>query len=873
MATERYNPRDAEPRWQAKWAEDKVFETDNADPREKYYVLEMFPYPSGRIHMGHVRNYAMGDVVARYKRARGYNVLHPMGWDAFGMPAENAAMKNKVHPKAWTYENIATMRGQLKSMGLSLDWSREFATCDVDYYHRQQHLFLDFLEKGLVYRKNSKVNWDPEDMTVLANEQVIDGRGWRSGALVEQRELTQWFFKITDFSQDLLDALDELDQWPEKVRLMQKNWIGRSEGMAIRWEVASGSEASEVTVYTTRPDTLFGASFLAIAADHPMAKEAAARDGAVDAFCQECRHAGTSLAALETAEKKGIDTGIRVKHPLDPSWELPVYVANFVLMEYGTGAIFGCPSGDQRDLDFARKYNLPVVPVVMPKDGDAASFAVGDTAYTDDGVMINSRFLDGMTTTEAFEEVANRLSSQQLNGAPQGERKVNFRLRDWGISRQRYWGCPIPVIHCDDCGVVPVPKKDLPVKLPDDVSFDKPGNPLDRHATWRHVACPCCGKEARRETDTMDTFVDSSWYFARFTAPWEDNPTDPAVASHWLPVDQYIGGIEHAILHLLYSRFFTRAMRETGHVGLKEPFKGLFTQGMVVHETYSIGEGLEREWVAPVDLRIEESEGTRRAYLLSNGQEAKIGSIEKMSKSKKNVVDPDDIIGSYGADTARFFVLSDSPPDRDVIWSEAGVEGAHRFVQRVWRLISEAADRLKSVPANPAKDGDALPVSQIAHKTLKAVQGDLDKLAFNKAIARIYELVNALAAPLTQVAAGQGDAAYVGAVRNAAEILVQLIAPMTPHLAEECWSILGNDGLIAKSAWPQFDETLVAENEIVLPVQINGKKRAELTIARDADQNTVQEAVLALDAVKAALNGQAPKKIIVVPLRIVNIVL
>ncbi|MFN7126269.1 MAG: leucine--tRNA ligase [Allorhizobium sp.] len=873
MATERYNPRDAEPRWQVKWSEDKVFETDNADPREKYYVLEMFPYPSGRIHMGHVRNYAMGDVVARYKRARGYNVLHPMGWDAFGMPAENAAMKNKVHPKAWTYENIATMRGQLKSMGLSLDWSREFATCDVDYYHRQQHLFLDFLEKGLVYRKNSKVNWDPEDMTVLANEQVIDGRGWRSGALVEQRELTQWFFKITDFSQDLLDALDELDQWPEKVRLMQKNWIGRSEGMAVRWEVASGSEAGEVTVYTTRPDTLFGASFLAIAADHPMAKEAAARDEAVDAFCQECRHAGTSLAALETAEKKGIDTGIRVKHPLDPSWELPVYVANFVLMEYGTGAIFGCPSGDQRDLDFARKYDLPVVPVVMPKDSDTATFEIGDTAFTDDGVMINSRFLDGMSTTEAFEEVAKRLSSQQLNGAPQGERKVNFRLRDWGISRQRYWGCPIPVIHCDDCGVVPVPKKDLPVRLPDDVSFDKPGNPLDRHATWRHVACPCCGKDARRETDTMDTFVDSSWYFARFTAPWEDNPTDPAVASHWLPVDQYIGGIEHAILHLLYSRFFTRAMRETGHVGLKEPFKGLFTQGMVVHETYSIGEGLEREWVAPVDLRIEETDGARRAYLLTNGQEAKIGSIEKMSKSKKNVVDPDDIIGSYGADTARFFVLSDSPPDRDVIWSEAGVEGAHRFVQRVWRLVSEASDRLKSVAPNPAKEGEALAVSQIAHKTLKAVQGDLDKLAFNKAIARIYELVNALAAPLTNVAAGQGDAAYVAAVRNAAEILVQLIAPMTPHLAEECWSILGNEGLIAKAAWPQFEEGLVAENEIVLPVQINGKKRAELTIARDADQNAVQAAVLALDAVKTALNGQAPKKIIVVPLRIVNIVL
>ncbi|TPP07290.1 leucine--tRNA ligase [Rhizobium glycinendophyticum] len=873
MATERYNPRDAEPRWQAKWAEEKVFETDNADPREKYYVLEMFPYPSGRIHMGHVRNYAMGDVVARYKRARGYNVLHPMGWDAFGMPAENAAMKNKVHPKAWTYENIATMRGQLKSMGLSLDWSREFATCDVDYYHRQQHLFLDFMEKGLVYRKNSKVNWDPEDMTVLANEQVIDGRGWRSGALVEQRELTQWFFKITDFSQDLLDALDELDQWPEKVRLMQKNWIGRSEGMLVRWEVASGSQEKEVTVYTTRPDTLFGASFLAIAADHPMAREVSATNPDVDVFCQECRHAGTSLAALETAEKRGIDTGIRVKHPLDPNWELPVYVANFVLMEYGTGAIFGCPSGDQRDLDFARKYDLPVVPVVMPKEGDAASFVIGDTAFTDDGVMINSRFLDGLSTAEAFEEVAKRLSSQSLGNAPQGERKVNFRLRDWGISRQRYWGCPIPVIHCDDCGVVPVPKSDLPVRLPDDVTFDKPGNPLDRHLTWRHVACPCCGKDARRETDTMDTFVDSSWYYARFTAPWENNPTDVTAANKWLPVDQYIGGIEHAILHLLYSRFFTRAMRETGHVDIKEPFKGLFTQGMVVHETYSIGEGLEREWVAPADLKIEEIDGNRRAYLASNGQEVRIGSIEKMSKSKKNVVDPDDIISSYGADTARFFVLSDSPPDRDVIWSEAGVEGAHRFVQRVWRLLSEAASELQGVAANPAKEGVGLDVSRAAHKTLMAVQSDLDKLAFNKAIARIYELVNSLASSFTQVAAGKADAALKGAVRDAAEILIHLIAPMTPHLAEECWTLLGNKELVARTSWPRYDEALVAENEVTLPVQINGKKRAELTIARDADQSAVSQAVLELDAVRTALSGQAPKKIIVVPGRIVNIVL
>jgi leucyl-tRNA synthetase len=875
MASERYNPREVEPRWQQKWAQTKAFETDNADPRQKYYVLEMFPYPSGRIHMGHVRNYAMGDVVARYKRARGYNVLHPMGWDAFGMPAENAARDNKVHPKEWTYQNIASMKAQLKAMGLSLDWSREFATCDVDYYHRQQHLFLDMMEKGLVYRKQSKVNWDSVDQTVLANEQVIDGRGWRSGAPVEQRELVQWFFKITEFSQDLLDSLDTLDQWPEKVRLMQKNWIGRSEGMTIRWEIVAETAPagqSEVTVYTTRPDTLFGASFLAIAADHPLAKEAAAQNPSLESFCAECRQQGTSLAALETAEKKGMDTGIRVKHPLDPNWELPVYVANFVLMDYGTGAIFGCPSGDQRDLDFARKYNLPVVPVVMPAGGDQASFSIGDTAYDGDGVMINSRFLDGKSTEEAFELVAERLSSTMLGNMPQGERKVNFRLRDWGISRQRYWGCPIPVIHCEVCGVVPVPKKDLPIKLPDDVTFDQPGNPLDRHPTWRHVNCPQCGSQARRETDTMDTFVDSSWYFTRFTAPWEANPTDPKIADHWLPVDQYIGGIEHAILHLLYSRFFTRAMKETGHVDVKEPFKGLFTQGMVVHETYRRGSGAGGEWVSPADIRIEEIDGRRRATLLSSGEEITIGSIEKMSKSKKNVVDPDDIIASYGADTARFFVLSDSPPDRDVIWSEAGVEGAHRFTQRLWRLISDAAPNLASVDPVPAKGGEGLAVSQIAHKTLKAVQDEYDRLAFNKAVARIYELVNALAGPLARVASGEGDAAYRAAVRNAAEIAVQIVAPMTPHLAEECWAVLGNSQLLALAQWPSFDPELVEENEVTLPVQLNGKKRAELTIPRDASQSEVEAAVLDLDAVRAALDGRVPKKIIVVPQRIVNIV-
>ena len=868
MATERYNPRTSEPKWQKAWDEAKLFETKNDDPRAKYYVLEMFPYPSGRIHMGHVRNYTMGDVVARYKRAKGFNVLHPMGWDAFGMPAENAAMQNKTHPGKWTYANIDTMRGQLKSMGLSLDWSREFATCDVDYYHRQQMLFVDFLDKGLVYRKQSKVNWDPVDMTVLANEQVIDGRGWRSGALVEQRELTQWFFKITDYSEDLLAALDTLDGWPEKVRTMQRNWIGKSEGLQIRWrlDAATAPEGfSELEVYTTRPDTLFGASFMAIAADHPLAKAAGAGNPALAEFCDECRRMGTSVAALETAEKKGFDTGIRVVHPLDESWTLPVYVANFVLMDYGTGAIFGCPSGDQRDLDFANKYGLPVVPVVMPEGADAATFQITENAYVDDGVMINSRFLDGMKPADAFQEVASRLEAVTLGNRPQAMRKVQFRLRDWGISRQRYWGCPIPVIHCDDCGTVPVPKKDLPVKLPDDVEFDRPGNPLDRHPTWRHVDCPHCGKAARRETDTMDTFVDSSWYFARFTAPWADDPTIPVAADAWLPVDQYIGGIEHAILHLLYSRFFTRAMRATGHLSLDEPFKGMFTQGMVVHETYKGPDG----WVTPADVRIEEGDGKRRAVLAATGDEITIGSIEKMSKSKKNVVDPDDIIASYGADTARFFMISDSPPERDVIWTEAGVEGAHRFVQRVWRLITEAGDALNGAQAK----ADGSDMSKAAHKTVKAVGEDIEKLAFNKAVARLYELVNTMAQPLTTVAEGKADASATSAARDAVEKLIIMFAPMMPHLAEACWEVIGGGDLAANQPWPSYDPALVIENEITYPVQINGKKRGDLTIARDADKAAVEAAALALDVVVNALDGQAPRKIIVVPQRIINVVI
>ncbi|MFZ4786703.1 MAG: leucine--tRNA ligase [Beijerinckiaceae bacterium] len=871
MIAERYNAREAEPKWQRIWDQKSLFETQNDDPRPKYYVLEMFPYPSGRIHMGHVRNYAMGDVVARYKRARGFNVLHPMGWDAFGMPAENAAMANKTHPAAWTYANIATMRDQLKSMGLSLDWKRELATCDPRYYRHQQHMFLDFLKAGLIDRKTAKVNWDPVDQTVLANEQVIDGRGWRSGAPVEQRELTQWFFKISDYAQELLDALDGLDRWPEKVRTMQQNWIGRSEGLSVRFALNPATTPNSDTaleIYTTRPDTLFGARFLALAPDHPLARAAAANNPELAAFIEECKRIGTAQEAIAKADKKGFDTGIRAAHPFDPSWELPVYVANFILMDYGTGAIFGCPAHDQRDLDFVNAYGLSVTPVVCPTGSDAATFTVTDLAYDGDGVMINSRFLDGMTPAQAREEVAKRLEATLLDGEPVGKRKVNFRLRDWGISRQRYWGCPIPVIHCDDCGTVAVPKQDLPVVLPDDVTFDVPGNPLDRHPTWKHVGCPQCGKPARRETDTMDTFVDSSWYFARFTNPWnETDPTVPATFDHWLPVDQYIGGIEHAILHLLYSRFFTRAMHKTGHAGIDEPFAGLFTQGMVVHETYRDVDG---QWISPAEIAIVSDGNQRQASRLSDKTPVSIGAIEKMSKSKRNTVDPDDIIGTFGADTARWFMLSDSPPERDVIWTEEGVQGAARFVQRLWRVVCDIATLEDGHTATHAEQS-ALSIRKAAHRALARTEDDVERLRFNRCVAHVYELSNALQSAMAECE-GPASQDLVTALREAGLILIQIVAPMMPHLAEECWSVLGGQGLVAEAAWPLADRGLIIENEFTYPVQINGKKRADLTIARDADQKTVEMAVLALDAVQKALDNQVPKKIIVVPQRIVNVV-
>ncbi|MGP9820305.1 leucine--tRNA ligase [Salinarimonas sp. NSM] len=876
MKAERYNPKDSEPRWQAEWAEAETFRTRNDDPRPRYYVLEMFPYPSGRIHMGHVRNYAMGDVVARYKRARGFNVLHPMGWDAFGMPAENAAMENKVHPKEWTYRNIATMRGQLQSMGLSLDWSREIATCDPSYYKHQQAMFLDFLEAGLVDRKTAKVNWDPVDQTVLANEQVIDGRGWRSGALVEQRELTQWFLKITDYSEELLEALDGLERWPDKVRLMQRNWIGRSEGLMVRFalDAATAPEgATDLEIFTTRPDTLFGAKFMALAPDHPLAKAAAARDPKLAAFAEECRRMGTSAEAIETAEKLGYDTGIRAVHPFDPSWTLPVYVANFILMEYGTGAIFGCPGHDQRDLDFARKYDLGATAVVCPPDADPASFSIGDEAYVGEGRLINSRFLDGLSIAQAKEAVAARLEAESLGERPVATRKVNFRLRDWGISRQRYWGCPIPVIHCDACGVVPAPRESLPVTLPEDIAFDKPGNPLDRHPTWRDVSCPRCGGAARRETDTMDTFVDSSWYFARFTDPHlADRPTDPKEADGWLPVDQYIGGIEHAILHLLYSRFFTRAMRKCGHLSLDEPFRGLFTQGMVVHETYKDAGG---RWVMPIDVRIETVDGERRAFHVKTGEPVTIGSIEKMSKSKKNVIDPEHILDSFGADAARWFVLSDSPPERDVIWTEEGAQGAYRFVQRVWRLVNETPLGDRAAPRPETLGDDAMALRKATHRTLAAVEEAIEGLRFNVAVAKIYELANAISGAAPKEGAKDGSAPAPDlalSMREALGVLVQLVAPMMPHLAEECWRVLGRDGFVADAAWPAVERDLLVEDTIVLPVQVNGKKRADIAVARDAGTEAIEAAALAHENVQRAIEGRPVRKVIVVPQRIVNVV-
>ena len=848
--------------WQTRWDEQSAFRVDDVptDGRPKYYVLEMFPYPSGSIHVGHVRNYTLGDVVARYKRACGYNVLHPMGWDAFGLPAENAARERGVHPAEWTWANIAAMRAELRRMGLSIDWSREFATCDPAYYGQQQKLFLSLMRSGLVERRLSWVNWDPVDETVLANEQVVDGRGWRSGAPVEKRQLAQWFFRITRYAPALLDALPALDRWPDRVRAMQAKWIGRSEGARIRFPLVGAPDGLDtVEVYTTRPDTLFGMSFLAVAPEHPIAAAAAAADPAAARFVAECRAMGTSEAAIETAEKRGFNTGYEVRHPFEDR-TVPVWIANFVLMEYGTGAIFGCPCGDQRDLDFARKYGLPVIPVVLPEGEAAEGFAIGTKAHDGPGRIINSGFLDGLPTEDAARAVIDRLAA-----SGQGEGVVNWRMRDWGVSRQRYWGCPIPVLHCATCGVVPVPEEQLPVVLPEDVTFDQPGNPLDRHTAWRNVTCPTCGGAAQRETDTLDTFVDSSWYFARFCSPGCADPVFPPAASYWLPVDQYIGGIDHAILHLLYARFFTRAIHDGGLVAVDEPFAGLFTQGMVTHESYRAADG---RWLYPTEVeRLPDGGAVER----TTGHRVTVSPSDKMSKSKRNTVDPRDIIARYGADTARWFVLSDNPPERDMEWTETGIAGAHRFTQRLHRLAMSVTTTTEAgAGAAPGRAGDAgesgRALLRATHRTIVAVTAALEQFAFNVAVARLHELLSAIAEE-------QRAQAGSGPVRDALDLFCRLVAPMLPHLASETLSLLHPDQADAPDlSWPTADPALITVESLTIAVQIGGKLRATVSVPVGASEQDVWDAAGAEENVKRSLAGKRIVKRIYVPGRIASFV-
>jgi leucyl-tRNA synthetase len=854
----RYNPKESEPRWRAAWEAANAFSASNGeDGRPRYYVLEMFPYPSGNIHMGHVRNYALGDVVARYKRARGFNVLHPMGWDAFGMPAENAAMERNVHPKGWTYDNIDNMRAELKRLGLSIDWSREIATCDPAYYGQQQRWFLKLLERGLVYRKEGVVNWDPVDNTVLANEQVIDGRGWRSGAIVEKRKLTQWFLRITDYADALLEGLNTLDRWPEKVRLMQENWIGRSQGLRFRFLFSAPAPhgfEDGLECYTTRPDTLFGAAFVGVSPGHPLAERIAAADPKAAAFIADCARGGTSEADIEAAPKLGYDTGLEVDHPFIEGGRLRVWIANFILMDYGTGAIFGCPAHDQRDLDFARKYALPVRPVVLPPGADPATFQIGIEAYTGPGKAFHSQFLDGLDIEAAKAAAIARIEEMGL-----GQGATVYRLRDWGVSRQRYWGCPIPVIHCDRCGATPVPDAQLPVVLPEDVTFDRPGNPLLRHPAWRHVKCPSCGGAAERETDTLDTFVDSSWYFARFTAPDAAQPIDKAAADAWMPVDQYVGGIEHAVLHLLYSRFITRALKDEGLLSAEEPFAGLFTQGMVTHETYKVM--ADGRWVTPGEIEAKDG----KLVESTTGLPVEIGGVEKMSKSKKNVVAPEEIFDAYGVDAARLFVMSDSPPERDVQWTTGGVEGAWRFVHRVWNEFDSQPEGAVA-PAEP--DDQAKALLQATHRLIKSVTESIEGFRFNSGIARLYEFLNTL----KTFPAATASPAVLAARHEALSVLARLIAPFTPHLAEEAWVRIGGKGMVVEASWPAYDPALAAEDEAVLPVQVNGKRRGEIRAPVGAAEADVQAIALGDADVQRHLEGLTVRKVIVVRDRIVNIV-
>jgi len=819
-----------EQKWQKIWDEQKVFVSHMSRNKPKYYVLEMLPYPSGKIHVGHLRNYSIGDVLSRFLKARGYNVLHPMGFDAFGLPAENAAIANKTHPADWTYSNIEAMTEQLKLLGLSYDWSRQVNTCDPEYYKHEQKFFLELLEKGLAYQKESIVSWDPVDQTVLANEQVVDGRGWRSGAMVERKNLKQWFLKITNYAEELLSEIKNLDGWPDSVKTMQEKWIGKSDGVNLRFQITTPFLNNEISVFTTCPDTLFGASFIGLSYNHPIVTEYVQKTPEIQAFIDKCSHMSVSTAEVEKAEKNGVDTGLRVIHPFDARIELPVIIANFVLIEYGTGAVYGCPGHDERDHELALKMGLPIIQVVTHDEG------VAQAAYIGDGIIINSEFLNGLNRQDAKKAAIAKLVELGV-----GEVVINYRLKDWGVSRQRFWGCPIPIIYCDSCGTVPVPDKDLPVTLPSDVSFTGKGNPLERHPRWKNTKCPKCQMDATRETDTFDTFFESSWYFTRYCNNKAPDITDRKECDYWMPVDQYIGGIEHAVMHLLYARFFTKVMQECGHLNVREPFKNLLTQGMVLHATYKDEKG---NWLYPKDALERQK----------RGEKVVVGNVEKMSKSKNNVIDLESMLSTYGADTARMFVLSDSPPEKDLEWSDSGIEGCNKFINRLCSMT-------KNLVNVESKCNDKALLKAV-HFTIKSVTEDIEKFRLNKAIARIRELVNTLS-----------EYSELSYMRYGIEFVIRLLNPFIPHITEELWFLLGNhETILARAEWPSYNEDYLVSNTVTLAIQVNGKLRATHEYSTDVSEQEIKETALRLDNIVKHIGSSTVKKVIVVKGRVVNIV-
>ena len=847
----KYNPSKIERKWQNYWDRNKSFQSKIDKNLKKYYVLEMFPYPSGDIHMGHVRNYTLGDLIARYKRANGFNVLHPMGWDSFGLPAENAAISNNVHPKSWTEKNIENMKAQLKKMGLSYDWSRELSTCTADYYKHEQKIFIEFYKKGLAYQKETIVNWDPVEQTVLANEQVIDGRGWRSDAIIQKKKMKGWFLKITDFAEELLEDLKTLENWPEKVKLMQKNWIGKSFGALIDFHILETND--KITVFSTRPDTLFGASFIAISPEHILVDKLKNDYPKINEELKKLHLNTTNEQDLDKIEKIGFKIPLKASHPFIKNKLIPIFIANFVLTDYGTGAVFGCPAHDQRDFDFAKKYNLEIIQVVSKEKNQSIEKEL-ESAYTENGYLINSDFLNGLTV-----EKAKEISIKKLEKINQGSESINYRLKDWGVSRQRYWGCPIPIIYCNDCGIQTVPEDDLPIKLPEKVDLQKSGNPLLNHSDWINVKCPKCLKDAKRETDTFDTFFESSWYFARFTDPNFNDAINKNNADYWLPVDQYIGGIEHAVLHLLYSRFFIKAMNKLDLINLKEPFKSLQTQGMVCHQTYK---NSNNEWIFPKDvIKI-----NNKFFTIDKKDEVSSGRIEKMSKSKKNVIDPNTIVDTFGSDTARFFILSDSPPQRDMEWTDEGVEGASRFLNKVWQLITD--DDHKDIPYQKIKhdNDDDFNIFLCTYKAIKNVTQAIDDFHFNIAIANIRTLFNELSFYKTKT--NHNKIILKFCISN----FLIILNPICPHICEEAWEILGNKKSISNSPWPKVDLKYLNDNQVILPIQVNGKRRGEIKISKSLSSKEVENLVLKHQNIVKFLT-QTPKKIIYIPNKIINIVI